>query len=172
MRRSTIQSIKGPQIEDHSSRSYCRWRHGRRDVVSRVRAGEQCRKRIRNGGEPALLLGIIMREGHNGLDLGVALDREVGAINADMPLGMSLTKVTDQAVNISAAVDEFMLKFFAALLVVMLVSFVSMGWRAGLVVARSLARRGVRILGLCSEPGSPAFHSRILRNVIASPATK
>ncbi len=93
---------------------------------------------VRNGGQPALLLGIVMREGWNGLDLGKALDKEVGAINADMPLGMSLTKVTDQAVNIAAAVDEFMLKFFAALLVVMLVSFVSMGWRAGLVVAAAV----------------------------------
>ncbi|PLC42884.1 MFS transporter [Ralstonia pickettii] len=93
---------------------------------------------VRNGGQPALLLGIVMREGWNGLDLGKALDKEVGAINADMPLGMSLTKVTDQAVNIAASVDEFMLKFFAALLVVMLVSFVSMGWRAGLVVAAAV----------------------------------
>lgn len=93
---------------------------------------------VRNGGQPALLLGIVMREGWNGLDLGKALDKEVSAVNADMPLGMSLTKVTDQAVNISAAVDEFMLKFFAALLVVMLVSFVSMGWRAGLVVAAAV----------------------------------
>ncbi|KDP86589.1 multidrug transporter [Cupriavidus sp. SK-3] len=93
---------------------------------------------VRNGGQPALLLGIVMREGWNGLDLGKALDKEVSAVNADMPLGMSLTKVTDQSVNISAAVDEFMLKFFAALLVVMLVSFVSMGWRAGLVVAAAV----------------------------------
>ena len=93
---------------------------------------------VRNGGQPALLLGIVMREGWNGLDLGKALDKEVGAINADMPLGMSLTKVTDQAVNIAASVDEFMLKFFAALLVVMLVSFVSMGGRAGFVVAAAV----------------------------------
>ncbi|MCP3728181.1 efflux RND transporter permease subunit [Paraburkholderia sp. CNPSo 3272] len=93
---------------------------------------------IRNNGEPALLLGIVMRDGWNGLDLGKALDSEVGAINAGLPLGMSLTKVTDQAVNIHSAVDEFMLKFFAALLVVMLVSFVSMGWRAGLVVAAAV----------------------------------
>ena len=71
-------------------------------------------------------------------DLGRALDREVGAINAALPLGMSLTKVTDQSVNISSAVDEFMVKFFAALLVVMLVSFVSMGWRVGLVVAAAV----------------------------------
>src|SRR5213076_2740066 len=59
---------------------------------------------IRNGGEPALLLGIVMRDGWNGLDLGKTLDSEVAAINAGLPLGMSLTKVTDQAVNISAAV--------------------------------------------------------------------
>jgi multidrug efflux pump subunit AcrB len=93
---------------------------------------------IRNNGEPALLLGIVMREGWNGLDLGKALDSEVAAISADLPLGMSLTKVTDQAVNIETSVDEFMVKFFVALLVVMLVSFLSMGWRVGLVVAAAV----------------------------------
>ncbi len=51
---------------------------------------------------------------------------------------MSLTKVTDQSVNISAAVDEFMIKFFVALLVVMAVCFVSMGWRVGVVVAAAV----------------------------------
>ena len=93
---------------------------------------------IRNNGEPTLLLGVVMREGWNGLDLGKALDVAVGAINADMPLGMSLSKVTDQAVNIREAVNEFMLKFFAALGVVMLVSFLSMGWRVGIVVAAAV----------------------------------
>ncbi|MFA7349195.1 MAG: efflux RND transporter permease subunit [Methylotenera sp.] len=93
---------------------------------------------VRNNGEPALLLGIVMREGWNGLDLGTALDTEVASISADLPLGMSLTKVTDQAVNIDTSVDEFMVKFFVALLVVMLVSFLSMGWRVGLVVAAAV----------------------------------
>lgn len=55
-----------------------------------------------------------------------------------MPQGMGLTKVTDQAVNISSAVDEFMIKFFVALLVVMVVCFVSMGWRVGIVVAAAV----------------------------------
>ena len=93
---------------------------------------------VRNGGEPALLLGVVMRDGWNGLDLGKALEQEVTAIGSEMPLGMSLAKVTDQAVNIGAAVDEFMLKFLAALLVVMLVCFVSMGWRVGIVVAAAV----------------------------------
>ena len=93
---------------------------------------------IRSGGEPALLLGIVMRDGWNGLDLGKSLESAVGAINAEMPLGMSLTKVTDQAVNIASSVDEFMVKFFVALLVVMVVCFVSMGWRVGIVVAAAV----------------------------------
>ncbi|MEA9560445.1 efflux RND transporter permease subunit [Xanthomonas campestris] len=93
---------------------------------------------IRSGGEPAFLLGIIMRDGWNGLDLGKSLDAEVGAINAELPLGMQLSKVTDQAVNIDASVGEFMTKFFVALLVVMLVCFVSMGWRVGIVVAAAV----------------------------------
>lgn len=93
---------------------------------------------VRNQGEPALLLGIIMRDGWNGLDLGKALDEETARINQGMPLGMTLTKVTDQSVNISSAVDEFMVKFFVALLVVMVVCFVSMGWRVGVVVAAAV----------------------------------
>ena len=93
---------------------------------------------VRSGGEPALLLGVVMRDDWNGLDLGKALNAEVTKINAAMPLGMALTKVTDQAVNISSAVDEFMVKFFVALLVVMVVCFVSMGWRVGIVVAAAV----------------------------------
>ena len=93
---------------------------------------------VRNGGEPALLLGVVMRDDWNGLDLGKALEAEVTKINAEIPMGMTLTKVTDQAVNISSAVDEFMVKFFVALLVVMVVCFVSMGWRVGIVVAAAV----------------------------------
>ncbi|MCL6746876.1 efflux RND transporter permease subunit [Kosakonia sp. R1.Fl] len=93
---------------------------------------------VRHQGEPALLLDIVMREGWNGLELGKALDEEAVRINADMPLGMTFTKVTDQSVNISSAVDEFMIKFFVALLVVMVVCFLSMGWRVGVVVAAAV----------------------------------
>ncbi|AYC18544.1 Nickel and cobalt resistance protein CnrA [Dickeya dianthicola] len=93
---------------------------------------------VRNNGEPALLLGVVMRDDWNGLKLGQALEAEVTNINATLPLGMTLSKVTDQAVNISSAVDEFMVKFFVALLVVMMVCFLSMGWRVGIVVAAAV----------------------------------
>jgi multidrug efflux pump subunit AcrB len=93
---------------------------------------------IRNNGEPALLLGVVMRDGWNGLDLGEALDAATAGINRELPLGMTLTKVTDQSVNIRSAVDEFMIKFFVALLVVMVVCFISMGWHVGIVVAAAV----------------------------------
>lgn len=93
---------------------------------------------VRHEGEPALLLGIVKRDQWNGLDLGKALDSEVGAIGRELPLGLSLSKVSDQAVNIHEAVGEFMLKFFVALAVVMAVCLVSMGWRVGIVVAAAV----------------------------------
>jgi multidrug efflux pump subunit AcrB len=93
---------------------------------------------VRHQGEPALMLGIVMRDGWNGLDLGKALVDEAARINQGMPLGMTLTQVTNQAVNIDSAVDEFMIKFFVALLVVMVVCFLSMGWRVGIVVAAAV----------------------------------
>lgn len=90
---------------------------------------------IRNQGEPTLLLGVIMREGWNGLDLGKSLKAEVRAISSELPLGMTLDPVTDQSVNISAAVDQFMRTFFEALAIVLIVSFIALGWRVGIVVA-------------------------------------
>ncbi|WP_374412399.1 efflux RND transporter permease subunit [Novosphingobium colocasiae] len=93
---------------------------------------------VRSEGEPALLLGVVMRQGWNGLDLGKALKAEIGKITAELPLGMSLTPVTDQSVNISAAVDQFMHTFLEALAIVMIVSLVSLGWRVGIVVAAAV----------------------------------
>jgi len=93
---------------------------------------------VRNNGEPALLLGVVMRDGWNGLDLGKALQAQTISINEQLPLGMTLSKVTDQSVNIDASVTEFMIKFFAALGVVLLVCFLSMGWRVGIVVAAAV----------------------------------
>src|SRR6516165_3372995 len=93
---------------------------------------------IRNQGEPALALSVVMQEGWNGLDLGKALGTEVNTISGRLPLGITLSKVTDQAGNITEAVDEFMLKFFVALGVVLVVSLLSLGWRVGIVVAAAV----------------------------------
>jgi multidrug efflux pump subunit AcrB len=90
---------------------------------------------IRHDGEPAIMLGAVMQQGWNGLELGKALEARSSAIAERLPLGMTLAKVSDQAVNIEAAVSEFMLKFAMALGVVLFVSLVALGWRVGIVVA-------------------------------------
>ena len=93
---------------------------------------------IRNGGEPAIVLGVVMKDRFNGLELGKSLEKEAKAIQGEMPLGMSFTKITDQAVNIHEAYGEFMLKFFVALAVVIVVSLISLGFRVGVVVAMAV----------------------------------
>ncbi|MFX8393317.1 efflux RND transporter permease subunit, partial [Acinetobacter baumannii] len=55
---------------------------------------------IRHNGQPALVLGVVMKEGWNGLTLGKALDAEEKKIATLLPAGLSFTKITDQAVNI------------------------------------------------------------------------
>ena len=93
---------------------------------------------IRHDSEPALVLGVVMKDGWNGLDLGRALESEREKIAAELPAGIAFSKITDQAVNIREAVGEFMLKFFVALGVIMVVSLISLGWRVGVVVAAAV----------------------------------
>lgn len=93
---------------------------------------------LRHQGEEALALGVVMQDRWNGLDLGRALEAETQKIAAQMPLGLSFSKISDQAVNITQAVDEFMVKFVIALAVILLVSLVSLGWRGGIVVAAAV----------------------------------
>lgn len=93
---------------------------------------------IRHQGEPTIMLAAVMQDGWDGLALGKALKDRAAAIAKTLPLGMTLDKVSDQAVNITSAVDEFMVKFAMALGVVLLVSLLSLGWRVGIVVAAAI----------------------------------
>lgn len=93
---------------------------------------------IHHDGKPALVLGIVMKEGWNGLKLGESLAQEELKVKNELALGYQFSKITDQSVNIKQSVDEFMVKFFVALAVVMLVCLISMGWQIGIVVAAAI----------------------------------
>ena len=93
---------------------------------------------VRHNGEPAMMLDVVMKERFNGLDLGKALHAEQKRLQRNLPAGISFAKVMDQSVIIKEAVGEFQLKFFVALLVVMIVCLVSLGWRVGIVVAAAV----------------------------------
>ncbi len=89
---------------------------------------------VRAQGEDALLLGVVMHRGENGLELGERLAGFLAQERARLPLGMTLEQLTNQAEAIVWAVDLFQVKFLVAVGVVMLVSFIAIGLRAGLVV--------------------------------------
>jgi multidrug efflux pump subunit AcrB len=93
---------------------------------------------IRHNGQPAMMLNVVMRDSFNGLELGKSLETERKKIQANLPAGTSFEKVTDQSSIIKDAVGEFLQKFFVALLVVMVVGLVSLGWRVGIVVAAAV----------------------------------
>ena len=93
---------------------------------------------IRHEGRPAVLVGIAKRAGVDVLALGHDVDAEIARLQAELPVGLRLEKIADQPAVVEESVGEFLLKFIVALSVVMLVSFLSLGFRAGIIVALSV----------------------------------
>jgi multidrug efflux pump subunit AcrB len=93
---------------------------------------------VRYNGEPAVLLGVTMTRGGNGLELGHNLDAALDQLRPDLPVGLNLIKIADQPQIIEESVREFMLKFAGALIVVLAVCFVALGVRTGIVAALSV----------------------------------
>jgi multidrug efflux pump subunit AcrB len=93
---------------------------------------------VRQGGKPALGLGVSMQEGANILTLGQNLTRAMTAITAELPVGIEVTQVADQPRIVDGSVSEFVETFAEALVIVLAVSFLSLGWRTGIVVALSV----------------------------------
>jgi multidrug efflux pump subunit AcrB len=93
---------------------------------------------IRENGKPALIIGVVMHKRYNGLSLGEDLEAEVRRLQAGLPLGISITQISDQAAVIKESISEFMVKFFTALGVVILVSLLTLGFRVGIVVAAAV----------------------------------
>lgn len=89
-------------------------------------------------GKPALGLAVSMAEGGNILNLGKALAARVAAITPTLPLGVHMARLNDQSEVVAKDVGDFQESFLEALAIVLLVSFVSLGWRTGIVVAISV----------------------------------
>ncbi|MBV1919316.1 MAG: efflux RND transporter permease subunit [Pseudomonadales bacterium] len=89
---------------------------------------------IRSRSEDAILLGVVMAKGENGLAFGERFEDFVREEQEKMPLGLSLTIITNQTEAITAAVNQFQVKFLIAVIVVMAISIMALGLRAGLVV--------------------------------------
>jgi multidrug efflux pump len=90
---------------------------------------------FRYNGQPAIGLAIGMKAGANLLEFGAKLDKEMERIKADLPLGADVFRVSDQPAVVEEAVSGFTRALFEAIAIVLAISFVSLGLRAGLVVA-------------------------------------
>lgn len=90
---------------------------------------------FRVGGKPAIGLAIGMKPNANLLNFGEALKHEMARIEADLPIGIGVHQVSDQPAIVEEAVGGFTKALFEAVAIVLIVSFVSLGLRAGFVVA-------------------------------------
>jgi multidrug efflux pump len=93
---------------------------------------------FRVNGQPAVGLAIAMRGGGDILALGNNVKRAMREITSDLPIGIEPTLVADQPYVVDHAINEFTTSLWQAIAIIMLVSFVSLGFRAGAVVALSI----------------------------------
>ncbi|AVO56639.1 efflux RND transporter permease subunit [Pseudomonas chlororaphis] len=93
---------------------------------------------FRYNGQPAIGLAIAMKKGGNIQDFGKALHAKMNQLTANLPVGVGVHTVSDQAEVVEKAVGGFTSALFEAVVIVLVVSFVSLGVRAGLVVACSI----------------------------------
>jgi multidrug efflux pump subunit AcrB len=93
---------------------------------------------FRVDGKPAIGLAIAMREGGDILRLGQNIAQAMAGITTELPIGIDVKRVADQPVTVKQAVGEFMESLWQSIAIIMGVSIISLGFRAGTVVALSV----------------------------------
>jgi multidrug efflux pump len=93
---------------------------------------------IRFRGKPALAVAISMKRDGDVLQLGKSLEQSMAKIKAGLPVGIDFEPVSDQPKIVSQAVNTFMTSLLEAVAIVLAVSFLTLGWRAGAVVALTI----------------------------------
>jgi multidrug efflux pump len=93
---------------------------------------------MRFRGEPAFGIGVSMAAGGDIIQLGRNLERAIERIRAELPVGLELRQVSDQPRAVRESVGEFVRALAEAIAIVLLVCFLSLGFRTGIVVALSI----------------------------------
>lgn len=95
-------------------------------------------KLFRYNGQEAIGLQVGMAEGGNILTFGRDLDRLMARISAELPIGIEMVKFADQPAIVQQAVGHFVQALTEAVVIVLAVSFITLGLRAGLVVTLTI----------------------------------
>ena len=86
-------------------------------------------------GKPAIGIALSMDKGGNILKLGEDLEKTIERIKTDLPLGLEIGQVSNQPDIVEDSIGEFIKSLLEAVVIVLIVSFVSLGLRSGIVVA-------------------------------------
>lgn len=86
-------------------------------------------------GQEAIGIALSMEAGGNVLELGENLSAEVAKIQKELPLGLELNQVSNQPQIVKDSIEEFVQLLREAVIIVLAVCFLSIGWRSGMVVA-------------------------------------
>lgn len=86
-------------------------------------------------GQPAIGLALSMEKGGNILDLGANLNKTLSQIKEQLPLGVELNTVANQPAVVRQSINDFVKSLSEAIVIVLIVSFLSLGMRSGIVVA-------------------------------------
>ena len=106
------------------------------DVASVTRRyAEPAEPKMYFNGEPAVGIAVSMRPGGNILTLGKDLQKKIAALKDDLPLGLEIHQVSDQPQVVAESIDDFVDTLREAVIIVLAVSFLTLGLRTGFVVA-------------------------------------
>jgi multidrug efflux pump subunit AcrB len=94
--------------------------------------------KTRYQGKEAVLLGTTMVPGANVTEVGAAVEKTLARAGQDHPIGVEIGRISDQAHVVSKSVHEFLEALAEAVGIVLIVSLLALGWRAGLVVALTI----------------------------------
>ena len=108
--------------------------------VAQVRRGylEPPMTQMRYQGEPALAIQLANVTGGNILDTGAALDARLEELRAELPAGINVEKFTWQSDLVRESINGFVVNLGEAVLIVLIVLTLAMGWRMGLVIGWAL----------------------------------
>ncbi|ASY65518.1 Acriflavin resistance protein (plasmid) [Sinorhizobium sojae CCBAU 05684] len=92
-------------------------------------------RKFRFNGHDSVQIGVVMAKGHKVTDVGKAVEATYERFQSSLPYGVSVDQISNQPEVVTEAMNEFMHALLEALAIVLVVSFLSIGWRSGLVIA-------------------------------------
>ena len=105
---------------------------------------------MRYDGQPAIALAISNQPGVNVVDMGKKVDARLAELIADLPVGIEVHRVHWQSALIDGAVRDFFVSLAEAVLIVLAVLWLAMGWRMGVIIGSSII---LTILGAFGSDG-------------------